>query len=192
MFKIRDGTLYKYTGNDKVVILPDEVEIIAQNAFDGNTNIEVIAGNKVKKLCYNSINTPNLKILKLPKVEEIEQLNDLKKIEYLKVNINTKFASIRYLNPNLKLELVLHGNESIIYTSNPSLLTKLDFVKDNQNFKEDFFLIVFNNKIKRFAINKKIENYTLFLNNISSVERFFNNIPNEFKEFINIVKEIKL
>ena len=139
MFEIKDNILYKYTGNDKVVIIPDEVEIINTNAFDNNKIVEVIIGKNVKKLCYNAINTPNLNVLKLPNVEEVHQLNDLKKLKHLNVNINTNFASIRYLNPNLKLELV-DGNESIVYKSNPNLLNKLEYVENGKGHSKSDFL----------------------------------------------------
>jgi hypothetical protein len=56
MFNIENNTLYKYTGNDKVVTIPDNVEVINTNAFEDNENIEVIIGNNVKRLCYNAIN----------------------------------------------------------------------------------------------------------------------------------------
>ena len=184
MFNIENNTLYKYTGNDKVVTIPDNVEVINTNAFEDNENIEVIIGNNVKRLYYNAINLPNLKVLELPNVQEIQQLNDLKKLEYLKVNINTSFASIRYLNPNLELELV-NKNESVTYTSNPKLLNKLDYIKSSEGYsKDDLFLIVFNNKVKKFAITEKMENYTLFLNNICFIERFFSNIPKQYKNLI--------
>lgn len=183
MFEIENNILYKYIGNDKVVKIPDHVEIISTNAFDNNLDVETIIGNNVKKVCYNAIIATNLKVLELPKVEEIQQLNDLKKIELLKVNINTKFSSIRYLNPNLKLEL-LNGSDSIVYTSNPNLLNKLDNIKSDYGYKNDFFVLIFNKKLKRFAINDKMENYILFLNNICSIERFLNSIPKEFNNLI--------
>lgn len=182
MFNIKNKVLYKYVGNDNVVVLPDSVEKIEKDAFEGNDNIEVIIGNNVKEVGYNSINLPNLRVIKLPNVQEIKQLSELRKLEYLNVNINTVFESIKYLNPNLKLEIT-NGKNSTLYTSNQNLLDKLNYNNKEYN-KEDFFMLVFNKKVKRFAINDRLENYTLFLNNICFIERFLNNIPKKIKNLI--------
>lgn len=41
-FDIRDGILYKYTGNDAVVFVPPGVKTIFSNAFRSNNNIQTI------------------------------------------------------------------------------------------------------------------------------------------------------
>lgn len=50
-FKIEGSTLVKYRGKDKNVSVPDNVEVIAEEAFEGNDRIElVVLPNSVKEI----------------------------------------------------------------------------------------------------------------------------------------------
>ena len=50
-FKMEGSTLVKYRGTEKNVSVPDTVEVIAQEAFEGNDNIElVVLPNSVKRI----------------------------------------------------------------------------------------------------------------------------------------------
>lgn len=50
-FKMEGTTLQKYRGDEKNVVVPDTVEVISEDAFENNTNIEsVVIPDSVKKI----------------------------------------------------------------------------------------------------------------------------------------------
>ncbi len=75
-FKIEGSTLVKYRGRDKNVSVPDTVEVIAEEAFEENDNIElVVLPNSVKRIeAYSFWGCDNLDTVVLGK--GLDQVDD--------------------------------------------------------------------------------------------------------------------
>lgn len=67
-FDIRDGILYKYTGNESQVVIPDSVCRIYEKAFRGcSTVVSVEVPNTVKWIDWGAFSfCENLECIKLP------------------------------------------------------------------------------------------------------------------------------
>ena len=92
MFEIQDNILIKYNGNEKIVVIPTEVEIIFSNAFSDCDKVEKIIGNNVKGFYFNSkFITPKnlLNIYNLTQKAEVEIMrNGNAKMIFLTLAIN--------------------------------------------------------------------------------------------------------
>lgn len=67
-FDIRDGILYKYTGNEPTVVIPDSVSRIYEKAFRGcSTVVSIEIPNSVTWIDWGAFSfCENLKCIKLP------------------------------------------------------------------------------------------------------------------------------
>ena len=74
-FEIKEKVLYAYHGNDKKIVIPDNVEIIADFSFSGNENvIEVYVPNSVKLISYGAF-AECLNLKKIVLSEGLECIN---------------------------------------------------------------------------------------------------------------------
>lgn len=67
-FDIRDGILYKYTGNEPTVVIPDSVSRIYEKAFCGcSTVVSIEVSNSVTWIDWGAFSfCENLECIKLP------------------------------------------------------------------------------------------------------------------------------
>lgn len=86
-FDIEDGILLSYSGTERKVVIPDEVIVIKEGLFRGNSNVESVVipsgitriGNGV---FYNCV---NLRSIKVPK--HLSKYIDIAGINRKKVNV---------------------------------------------------------------------------------------------------------
>ncbi len=122
MFDIQDGVLIKYTGNDKMVRVPENVKVIGEKAFAENEFLtKVILPNKVMAIESNAFFCCiNLTIINLP--------NSITRIEYFAFNLCTALNSIRIPDSVTEIELgSFSGCQKLTEVSLPYELQTIDY-----------------------------------------------------------------
>lgn len=90
VFEIQDKTLYRYTGHDETVVIPDGIEVLGEWAFDGCDAKKIILPETLKEIqCYCFFDCPNLADITLPaslvRIDEAQAFNLLPSLKRFKV-----------------------------------------------------------------------------------------------------------
>lgn len=100
IFEVMDNTLYRYYGNEDVVVVPDGIEVLGEWAFDECIASKIILPETLREIgCYCFFDCPNLSEIVLPasleKIGEVQAFNVLPSLKRFKIaQGNKNFVSV--------------------------------------------------------------------------------------------------
>lgn len=179
-FIINGNKLVKYIGNQKEVIIPNNVDTILYHAFKNNKHIEIVRGNNVKDIQhYAFIDNENLTTIDFPNLVWLGNVLRVPNLKHYTISDHL-MGIINEDNDYSNSTINVNGTPYVFDDSLESeFMEKVEVLKENPN--EQIQVIKLSDGERRFrSVNDNHRNQTIAA--ISHAEGAFGNLPDVIKD----------
>ena len=179
-FIINGNKLVKYIGNQKEVIIPNNVDTILYHAFKNNKHIEIVRGNNVKDIQhYAFIDNENLTTIDFPNLVWLGNVLRVPNLKHYTISDHL-MGIINEDNDYSNSIINVNGTPYVFDDSIESeFMEKVEVLKENPN--EQIQVIKLSDGERRFrSVNDNHRNQTIAA--ISHAEGAFGNLPDVIKD----------
>ena len=179
-FIINGNKLVKYIGNQKEVIIPNNVDTILYHAFKNNKHIEIVRGNNVKDIQhYAFIDNENLTTIDFPNLVWLGNVLRVPNLKHYTISDHL-MGIINEDNDYSNSTVTVNGTPYVFDDSLESeFMEKVEVLKENPY--EQIQVIKLSDGERRFrSVNDNHRNQTIAA--ISHAEGAFGNLPDVIKD----------
>ena len=179
-FIINGNKLVKYIGNQKEVIIPNNVDTILYHAFKNNKHIEIVRGNNVKDIQhYAFIDNENLTTIDFPNLVWLGNVLRVPNLKHYTISDHL-MGIINEDNDYSNSTVTVNGTPYVFDDSLESeFMEKVEVLKENPY--EQIQLVKLSDGIRSFrSVHDERRNSTIVA--LSNLDRKFNNLPDSVKD----------
>ena len=179
-FIINGNKLVKYIGNQKEVIIPNNIDTILYHAFKNNKHIEIVRGNNVKDIQhYAFIDNENLTTIDFPNLVWLGNVLRVPNLKHYTISDHL-MGIINEDNDYSNSTVTVNGTPYVFDDSLESeFMEKVEVLKENPY--EQIQVIKLSDGERRFrSVNDNHRNQTIAA--ISHAEGAFGNLPDVIKD----------